>query len=490
MTSTVTYTSALNDHQSVLIHHGYEFSAAFSWGSVGLAVFTALFQGLVAAVTLMTESSAQWTFRFRLALVEHWWWTFVSVLLFVSLTMSALAFAAGSAGDPVSVLALSSATFLAMVQYMLPAWRQRHYTLTRWYAWTGDSRTAIKNDHAAFCSDAASWSRLVKKCRARLLRLQSTPSDYYGWRLWPVQGIQSDPTDVFRVITASDAQTIDPEPAKRLIGVYVNHDEASASVSLLWGKRQRFCRRMSRAVSSMPLSLLRSRPLTADGYDGRGLAIAMGILGRNKGLQPWKLVYRSSPQISSHLENTSTWTPRPGKVLRSFYKQNLYSQYHGLGDDFVDAAVELALLMLDVPNWAVNTWLALALEHQSPELNHYLATLLSVGASDADRVNTLSAHYESSYVAMIVSLNAMNIGVPGAIGRPELICTGLLMKARKLPEPTWWNNVEVQALRHRELDLLAENTGWRHAAAMLLGLDAWPEGFDRSPSVWDDGKTG
>lgn len=342
-----------------IFHGNHNFGIAFSWAAIALAVFTAICQGLVAALTFMTESSAQWTFRFRLALYEHWWWTAVSILLFISLSMSAIAFASGRGGDPVSVLALSSATFLAMVQYMLPAWKQRHYTLTRWYAWTGDSRTAIRKEYSTFCRDSHAWAVLVRRCRTRLSKLQPTSSDYYGWRLWPLSTIPDDPTDVFRVVAQADEDMVEAKAETEKVGIYPTVDPESTSASFLWGRKQNFRRRVSRAVSSMPLSLLRSSPRTSDGYDGRGLATAMGILGRNKGLQPWKLVYNSNPQISTLLENSSTWTPRPSKVLRSFYKHTLNSQYSGLGENYVNAAVELALLTLDVPSKHLDSWLAM-----------------------------------------------------------------------------------------------------------------------------------
>ena len=103
-----------------------------SWGSIGLAVLTAFLQGLVTALASMPETSNYWTFRFRLALVEYYWWTFVSVLLFASLGMTAVAFATGNGTEPLSVLILASATFLATVRYTLPAWQFRHFNWIRW----------------------------------------------------------------------------------------------------------------------------------------------------------------------------------------------------------------------------------------------------------------------------------------------------------------------------------------------------------------------
>jgi hypothetical protein len=213
----------------------------------------------------------------------------------------------------------------------------------------------------------------------------------------------------------------------------------------------------------------------------------MGILGRNKGLQPWKLVYRSSPQTANQLENSSTWTPRPSKVLRSFYKQSLHSQYYGLGTEFVDAAVELALLVLDMPSKDINRWLSFGLEHQSVDVTNLLSNLAKSVDQGSERAAALAAHYESSYVAMIVSLNALNPSYI-QIGRPELICTGLLLKARELPEPSWWNAKEAQMIRHNEIECLSQDVQWRTAAANLLGLSEWPDHFDAMPSVWEVSK--
>ncbi|EMC93186.1 hypothetical protein BAUCODRAFT_36852 [Baudoinia panamericana UAMH 10762] len=463
---------------SSLFHAQHVDSAAFSWASIGLAVLTAIFQGLVAALAFMTESSSQWTFRFRLALVEHWWWTFVSVLLFVSLLMSTIAFTAGGGGDPVSVLALSSATFLAMVRYMLPAWQHRHYTKLRWYAWAGQSRTAVLINSAPLCGDARTWQRIISQVRPRLAELQPTASDYYGWALWTGSLQKNDPTDIIRVLEPNDFDTLELESNKPRVGIYASADPDTKTVSYLWGSSQGFLPRVSRAVSAMPLSLLKSSPTTSDGYDGRGLALAMGILGRNKGLQPWKLVFRQDSSISSLMENASTWTPRPAKVLRSFCKHTLQAQYGGLGEHYVNAAVELALLLSDLPPWAVEVWLTCGLEHQSLDINLFLAETALQGATDLVRKATLTAHYECSYVSMILSLNAMNPAMrhrqnSGIVKllRPDLTCTEMLMRARGQDTSTWWDRKDTQALVQREISALSTDVDWKAQAARLLGPD-------------------
>ncbi|MCJ1261439.1 hypothetical protein MMC22_001303 [Lobaria immixta] len=482
-------TPVSSDH--VLFHVNEQAGRAFFWISIGLAVLTAFLQGLVTALALMTEASARWTFRFRLALLEHWWWSMVSILLIASLVTVMLSFASGNGGDAISVLALSSATFLAMVRYTLPAWQHRHYARTRWLAWTGPSRTSIKREKQKFCGDMQAWRRLIAENAQKLSQLQPTPSDDYGWRLWPVSGIGHDPADVLTFLDPNSASPVEMEKGQHPVGVYFNADENSNNVSLLWGPDQGFRRVISRAVSSMPLGLLQSNPTIVDGYEGKGLTKAMGILGRNKGLQPWRLVFRLDSAVSTHMESASTWTPRPAKVLRSFYKSTLKAQYGGLGDDYVSATVELALIMADMPHWAINRWLSERLEHQSLQQNMFLAQTALFTATEEERHAALTAHYESSYVSMILSLNYMDLRMKNkresrtvTICRPDIFCLGVLLKARGYSEPSWWSSREVCQARHDERRHLSQELDWRFPMAKLLGLEKWPEGFEGSPSIW------
>ncbi|KAK5230228.1 hypothetical protein LTR72_001763 [Exophiala xenobiotica] len=475
----------------VLFGVNEEVGRAFYWLSTGLAVLTALLQGLVTALTNMTDSSSQWTFRFRLALLEHWWWAVVSILLVVSLVMVLLSFASGNGGDAISVLALSSATFLAIVQYTLPAWEHRHYIRTRWLTWTGPSRSAIKKDKQGFCGDGRAWKALIAANADALSKLQPTPSDYYGWTLWPTRANRYNPVDVLTNMNPNTKALIDTEKGERPVGVYRSDDKDSDVVSLVWGPNQGFQRVISRAVSSMPLGLLSSSPKTVDGYDGKGLTNAMGILGRNKGLQPGRLVFDTTDRnVIWHMENVSTWTPRPAKVLRSFYKTTLNAQYSGLGPAYVAAAVELALILSDAPHWAVNKWLTESLEHQSLQKNVLLAEILEKSAStEEENATAMKAHYESSYVSMILSLNYMSLrmkdrqhtyshGHAVPVGRPDFLCTGILLKARGFAEPSWWTRTEVHQQIRLEIRCLPTELDWRYPMAKLLGLDGWPQGFD------------
>jgi len=195
--------------REALIHVSSRASEGFAWGSIALAVLTAFLQGLVTALVSMTESSNRWTFRFRLSLIEHWWWTFVSFLLVISLIMNALSFATGNSSEPLSVLVLASATFLATVRYTLPAWQFRHFNSNRWLAWTNSSRTSIPEEKTAFCGDEVVWRQLIRENTTALrTEINETPSDLYGWRLWPARGMSQTPADILTV-TNSEVSTVE-----------------------------------------------------------------------------------------------------------------------------------------------------------------------------------------------------------------------------------------------------------------------------------------
>jgi hypothetical protein len=283
----------------------------------------------------------------------------------------------------------------------------------------------------------------------------------------------------------------DTEKAELPVGVYVNDDKSSATVSLLWGTSQGFQKRISRAVSSMPLGLLATSPKTVDGYDGKGLTIAMGILGRNKGLQPGTLKFQSEKAILTHMENASTWTPRPAKVLRSFYTHTLSPQYQTLSPDYLSAAVELALILSDAAPWAVDKWLSANLEQQSLAKNRLLADATQRLSSEDEQKATLKAHYESSYVSMVLSLNYMPLGMKDrhqshrfTLARPDILCVGVLLKAWNHPEPSWWADEQVCAQISSELACLPAELDWKLPMAKLMGLAEWPEGFNDMPPRW------
>ncbi|KAI5815179.1 hypothetical protein BZA77DRAFT_248940 [Pyronema omphalodes] len=391
------------------------------WSSIGLAVLTALIQGLVTTMASVAESSAMWTFRFRLARSEYIWWSFVSGLLGTSLIMITLSFLCGNQGEGLSVLVLSSATGVAIV-------RTPQSTLTT----------------------------LAAKDRIGQLG----------------RGIYDDGLHDF--------------------------NQPEGNISLLWGTDQGFRRRVSRAIGSMPLNLLRSQPVTVDNYVADGLCLAMGILGRNKGLNPKSLVYGAeerekrtgaldapheinSRKISNTLENTSTWKPRPAKVLRSYYVDTLKKQYGGISDAYVAASVELALILADADHHAIRAWFGQRMEQQDYEFNRELQEhRQSLGDLGPTAVE-FNALYRGSYVSMVISLNYMNYPFGGGANskeglcRPDLTCMALLLMAEGAEKPKWWEEKWVENRLQEERKALSKDESWVDPMAWLFGLEKWPD---------------
>jgi len=341
-----------------------------------------------------------------------------------------------------------------------------------------------------FCGNEAAWRQLIKdNATALRTEVNDVASDWYGWRLWFVSGIAQDPTDILNVSNANISATINE--VEREEWLYDTGESFPRSRSLRWGRGQNFRRRVSRAISAIPRDL-NSNPFTNEGYGGRGLCIALGILGRNKGLAPAKLVFKMERSLSTFMENNSTWRPRPAKVNRAYYRkplEELFGGPGGLGKDFVDAAVELSLLMLDMPHWAIEEWLHGHFEHQSISVNRFLKNLKNIPTKE--RQAMLEAHYESSYVSMIISLNRMNPAMKtpppkqrNLLARPDIMCVGLLLKARGHPEPSWWNQDNISQRRINEIGFLSHENERKEPMAKLLGLGGWPVGFENQPSFW------
>lgn len=347
----------------------------------------------------------------------------MSSVLSVSFVLIILTFLAGNTQDSLGVLALSTATIIAIVRYAVPAWRNRAFIENRWRAWTGPSRTSIKANSRALCGDAAQWKRLSQALPER--KIVSAPSDDWGLSLFPPPGLWEDPTALLDKFADQDAyKHAAPDPHARCV---YDDGTTTGNVSLQWGEAQGFRRRVSRAIHAMPKGLLASRPLTVDEYNGEGLTLALGILGRNKGLRPHTLVFdasdawktrrgiiRANPhntrRIQHALESGSAWAPRPSKVMRSYYAHAVDGQFGTLPAAFRDAATELALVLLDVPPRPLRAWLERGLEQQDLDVNLCMsgrAGAATGGSSSSTKATPeqLGQLYRASYASMVVSLN-------------------------------------------------------------------------------------
>lgn len=132
-----------------------------------------------------------------------------------------------------------------------------------------------------------------------------TASDEWGWTILPPAGIAPDTTEILSQVTRAEASgnpTSQPRlsiaPNQLAVGLTVYNagfPATSANVSFQWGSSQGlqgFRRRVSLAVTSMPVNLLLSSLETTHcrRVPG-GICLAMGVLGRKKGLNPTSLVF-------------------------------------------------------------------------------------------------------------------------------------------------------------------------------------------------------
>ena len=330
-------------------------------------------------------------------------------------------------------------------RYLLPLAENAGYVRLRWKAWTGRSRTGIAPSLTRYCGDRGDWESLASSCP----RLEPYPVDAFLTiaKGFTGRAIVYDPTEILkaRLRLDEESDTIWLPRSQAKVGVYAPVESGQAA-SLLWGGELGFMRRCSRGIIAVPTYLLTPYPKIKEGIDGRALCLAHGIMARNKGLDPSRLVCNlQSPQrLRTFEENGSLW-PRPGKTLRSFYHKEMAKAFSGLGASFICAATELALLLADAKEVVVMDWLDAGLEHQDLSLNNQAAAL---GASGEDLLRL----YRGQYVAMLVSLSEHKAGIRI---RPELTVFKAMCGVEGVREsPAWLRDMSMAEREAQEATML------------------------------------
>ena len=299
----------------------------------------------------------------------------------------------------------------------------REYRKLRWQAWSGPSRTGIPPALACYVGNQEDWEAL----ESSLATQQSHPVEVYVKYVSPFKiGVVSDPTDLLKARAAENDNPWIPKSGKKQ---FVYHpSQSDQSVSLLWGEFSGFRARCSRGIIAVPRGLLKVWPRLGQGIDSRPICLAHGILARNKGLEPASLVCNLEKKLSFRIfeENSAFW-PRPSKTLRGLYREEFARTFSLLGDSYVSAATELALLLADVPAPLIEDWLQGRMEHQDLELNQKAA---DSGAS----VQDLARLYRGHYAAMLVSLSLHRHGLRL---RPELLVHDALCASEGVEKPAW-----------------------------------------------------
>ena len=299
----------------------------------------------------------------------------------------------------------------------------REYRKLRWQAWSGPSRTGIPAAFACYIGNREDWNVLESSLGTR----QSHPVEAYVKYAFPFRiGVASDPTDLLKARAAENGNPWITKSGKKQ-DVYLP-TESGQSVSLLWGEFSGFRARCSRGIIAVPRGLLKVWPRLGQEVNSRAICLAHGILARNRGLEPASLVCNLEKKLSFRIfeENSAFW-PRPSKTLRGLYREEFTRAFSLLGDSYVSAATELALLLADVPAPLIEDWLQGRMEHQDLELNQKAA---DSGASLED----LARLYRGHYAAMLVSLSLHRRGLRL---RPELLVYDALCASEGVEKPAW-----------------------------------------------------
>ncbi|WEW61197.1 hypothetical protein PRK78_006687 [Emydomyces testavorans] len=292
---------------------------------------------------------------------------------------------------------------------------------------------------AIYIGDSADWKAL--RASAGDIRLHPIER-FAGFLTRDSKGIVEDPTDLLRSQVSHDQKELHAWMPQSLGKAAVYQPTApNNSASLLWGEHNGFQRRCSRGIIALPPKLWTVSPKLNSGLCGKAVCLAYGILARNKGLEPASLICNLKAKNSFRMWEEGSLFPLMSKTLRSFYYIEFRDSFRLLGDSFITAAAELAVLLTVVDHSLVRRWLDAGFEHQDLELNfeaHYL------GASP----EALDRLYRGHYVAMLISLCLYHKGVQI---RPEITVFDAVCDLESVSIPLWALSDSMQARRDAEL---------------------------------------
>lgn len=413
----------------------------------GLATFFSL--GVLAAwrIANYAEKKQWWTLRLRLSLLQPYVLTGWIIYTVLTLIIALYDFQWGTHNStnwfilPDTLIALVIVAIVIIgADLALSAFATRHFLSIRWKAWTGPSRTGIPPITAKYIGTSEDWIALL----AQTDNIQQHPVERFaGSFLLRDSRILQDPTDLLRAKVALDQDKFSPWSAgsQQMSGVYHPVVE-NQSVSLLWGEHLGFQRRCSRGIISVPPNILTASPSLKSGLSGNAVCLAYGILARNKGLEPATLLCNLRTKNSFREFEESGYWPHPAKTLRGYYHSEFNRTFSLLGQSYVTAATELAILLADTNPALIGGWLDLHFEHQDLLLNREVHAL---GANEEE----LRRLYRGHYAAMLISLCLYRKGVRI---RPEVTVFDAVCKFEGIEQPVWAGSTEMEARRRWELE--------------------------------------
>ncbi|KAF9515918.1 hypothetical protein BS47DRAFT_1360707 [Hydnum rufescens UP504] len=190
------------------------------------------------------------------------------------------------------------------------------------------------------------------------------------------------------------------------------------SASLLWGEHLGFSRRVSRGILGIPPRLLTSQPVTDAGHNGQALCLMHGVCAPRS-----HQVRREQRPMAASFQGLAELLSKGGGGFL----------LGGLGDVFVKAATELALLFADSSAPIIKDWFEQVMEQQDLALARRAYQL---GATDEE----LSVLYRLSYATMLVSLACHT---QGRRKRPEMTVFRAYCALNQRALPDWASSEEM-----------------------------------------------
>lgn len=435
-------------------------SKAIRWAAIfvgGLANTT--YAGYY-ALTNILEAEGIWTLRLWMTTQERWWFTMATLILFSALALDIVAFLLGEDVDS-SILLLSFELGVAINNVLIQAFRVHDFRKLLYECWCGQSRTARPRTQEWLRDVPQSmWHDAIAKSPVKPLTMavesKWNPQNMAPTRWWhsfkrmisrPLRQENGRRVPLARQSKARlrldlteamnlTAQTMHTERRRQrtqhgehqlqqegeaasqegeqqehrnpfdsahigeegYLQVYVHH--TATDMSVLWGgnNSKLFQKRVSRGILAIKTTqVIDAYTLRIADTDKWQVAID-GILARNKGLQPWRLVFCRTTQPDNPSETSSPLYPRASKTLYSRLRIAVQEQYGGLGKGFVEAGTELSLLVRDVNIKSLYAWLKKESEQQD-----LIADWNVYKDAGNERLNELA--YLVQYVSMLLSLH-------------------------------------------------------------------------------------
>ncbi|KAF9931225.1 hypothetical protein BGZ67_005422 [Mortierella alpina] len=282
--------------------------------------------------------------------------------------MDVAAFSKGESVDA-TILLLAAEVGVVVFVYVVQGTLHAEFRHIVWLAWTGNSRTGCDLlEGAKIAAILASGNRGAHLAERKPRYESKVDIPGYGAMFSPK--IKQDLMTVLKQTPETERRTAD-----EVFGV-------------------------SRGITGYTLERIRSSYSLINVDEKKWMFVAGGIVSRNKGLYPWKLMCGlvEGAVFIDEVETTSKWRPRSAKTSRSQYLIESTAQFGGLGEGFCLAVVEIALLMQDIPNSIVIRALKGNVEQQQSEKMWRIQKLF-------EGMELQRAMYECQYMTLCAKLN-------------------------------------------------------------------------------------